>query len=75
MLIITDIGRAVLLASVPVAAFTGHLSLWHLDVVAFAVGTLNVFFAVAYGSFLPSLVARERLAEGNARLALSEAVS
>jgi predicted MFS family arabinose efflux permease len=75
MLIITDIGRAVLLASVPIAAFTGHLSLWHLDVVAFAVGTMNVFFAVAYGSFLPSLVARERLAEGNARLALSEAVS
>jgi Na+/melibiose symporter-like transporter len=75
MLIITDVGRAVLLASVPIAAVSGHLNLVHLDVVAFGVGTLNVFFAVAYGSFLPSLVAREQLAEGNARLALSEAVS
>jgi predicted MFS family arabinose efflux permease len=75
MLIISDVGRAVLLASVPIAALSGHLNLLHLDVVAFGVGTLNVFFAVAYGSFLPSLVAREKLAEGNARLALSEAVS
>ncbi len=75
MLILSDVGRAVLLVSVPIAAVSGHLSLLHLDVVAFGVGTLNVVFAVAYGSFLPALVARDQLAEGNARLALSEAVS
>jgi predicted MFS family arabinose efflux permease len=75
ILIAADLGRAALLASIPLAALTHTLGLPLLYVVAFGVGSLNVFFAVAYGSFLPSLVVRRDLAEGNARLALSEAVS
>jgi MFS family permease len=70
-----DIGRAVLLASIPAAALMGLLRLEHLYAVAFGVGVLSLFFRVAYGAFLPSVVRRQDLPEGNARMALSEAVA
>jgi MFS family permease len=75
LLIAADIGRAVLLVTVPVAAVMNQLSMGQLYVVAFGVGTLNVIFAVAYGSFLPSIVSRADLQEGNTKLALAEAIS
>ncbi len=75
LLIGADIGRAVLLASVPAAAMLGRLSMAQLYVVGFGVGSLNVIFNVAYGSFLPSVVERSDLQEGNAKLALGEAIA
>ena len=71
ILIGAQVGRAVLLASIPVAFLAGWLTLWQLYVVAFAVGCLEVFFDVAYQSYLPSVVERDRLVEGNAKLELS----
>lgn len=38
-------------------------------------GVLTVFFDVAYQSYLPSLVGRDYLVEGNAKLEASRAVS
>ncbi len=70
-LIASDLGRALLLGSIPLAALLGALSIWHLYAVGFLVGVLNVFFGVAYQSYLPSLVGRDRLAEANGRLAMS----
>ena len=75
ILIGADIGRAILLASIPVAFLAGWLSLWQLYVVAFGVGCLEVFFDVAYQSYLPSVVDRDRLVEGNAKLELSASAS
>jgi MFS family permease len=75
LLIGADVGRAILLGSVPLAAVMGWLSMPQLYLVSFGVGTLNVIFSVAYGSFLPSLVSRSELQEGNAKLALAEAIS
>ncbi|HEV7665380.1 MAG TPA: MFS transporter, partial [Chloroflexota bacterium] len=75
LLICADLGRAILLASVPLAAAADRLSIPHLYVVSFGLGTLNAVFAVAYGSFLPSVVSRGDLAEGNAKLALAEALA
>ena len=66
-----NLGRAVLLTSIPVAFLTGWLTLWQLYVVAFAIGCLEVFFDVAYQSYLPSVVERDRLVEGNAKLEIS----
>lgn len=63
-----DIGRAVALATIPVAHWLGVLHVAQLYVVAFAVGVCTVFFDVAYQSFLPSLVGREHIVEGNAKL-------
>jgi MFS family permease len=75
ILIVADLGRAVLLFVIPLTAMLGVLRIEHLYVVAFLVGTLGLFFDVAYRSFLPSLVGREQLVEGNSKLELSESVS
>ena len=71
ILIGANLGRAILLTSIPVAFLGGWLTIWQLYVVAFAVGCLEVFFDVAYQSYLPSVVERDRLVEGNAKLELS----
>ncbi|MDP8957148.1 MAG: MFS transporter [Actinomycetota bacterium] len=71
ILIAADVGRAVSLASIPVAHAVGELTLAHLYLVAFLNGTLTVFFDVAYMSYLPSLVERNQLMEGNSKLEVS----
>ena len=71
ILIGANLGRAALLTSIPVAFLGGWLTIWQLYVVAFAIGCLEVFFDVAYQSYLPSVVERDRLVEGNAKLELS----
>jgi MFS family permease len=63
-----DAGRAVLLATIPVAYIYDALTLGQLYVVGFLVGILTVFFDVAYQSYLPALVEREQLVEGNSKL-------
>lgn len=71
ILIAGDLGRAAMLASIPLAYAAGVLTIWQLYVVAFVVGCFTVFFDVAYQSYLPSLVDREDLVDGNAKLELS----
>lgn len=71
ILIVGDFGRAALLATVPIAYFADALTLAQLFVVAFLVGTLQVFFDVAYQSYLPSLVDRDRILDGNSKLEIS----
>ncbi len=68
VLIAGDIGRAVVLASVPLAWWLGVLSMAQLFLVALVTGVCTVFFDVAYQSYLPHLVGRDHLVEGNAKL-------
>ncbi|HSV67434.1 MAG TPA: MFS transporter [Mycobacteriales bacterium] len=75
VMVAADLGRAVLLGSLPLAAWFGVLGLPQLYVVALGTGLLTVFFDVAYQSYLPHLVGRERLVEGNATLQASQSVS
>jgi MFS family permease len=75
VLIAADIGRALALASVPVVWLTGALVIEQLYVVAVVTGALTVFFQVAYRSYLPSLVSREDLLEGNSKLTATGAVA
>jgi len=75
MLIAADIGRAILLGSVPLAAAIGRLHIVQLYVVAFLVGVLSVFFGVAYAPFLLTLVQRERIVEGNSKLSMTESAA
>ena len=75
VLIAGDIGRALLLGSLPLAAWFDALSLPQLYAVALGTGLLTVFFDVAYQSYLPHLVGREHLVEGNAKLQASQSVS
>ena len=75
VLIVADVARAAVLASLPVAAALGVLTLPQLYVVALGYGALTVFFDVAYQSYLPHLVGRDRLVEGNAKLAATQSVA
>ena len=68
LMIVADFGRAAAVASIPAAYWLGHLTLAQLYVVAAIHGLLSVFFDVAYLSFLPNLVGRDRLAEANTKL-------
>jgi len=75
VMIAADLGRAVLLGSVPLAAVAGVLSLAQVYAVVLAVGCLTVFFDVSYQSYLPFLVGRDQLAEGNAKLQGTQSVA
>ncbi|MEI8332931.1 MAG: MFS transporter [Chloroflexota bacterium] len=75
ILIAADMGRAVLLATIPVAYALGVLTIWQLYLIGFLVGVLTVFFDVAYQAYLPSLVDRDRILDGNAKLETSRSVA
>jgi len=75
VLIAADLGRAAILALVPIAYLTGALAMWQLYAIGFSAGILTVFFEVAYQSILPELVDRDRLVEGNSRLEISRSAA
>jgi MFS family permease len=71
ILVAGDTLRAALLVSIPIAYAFDALTIWQLYVVGFFFGICTVFFDVAYQSYLPSLVERDRLVEGNSKLEVS----
>ena len=75
ILIVADLGQGLLLATIPLAAFLGLLRIEMLYAIAFLAGTLKLFFDVAVTSYLPVLVRREELAEGNSKLQLSHSAA
>ena len=70
-----DLGRAILILTIPLAYLAGVLSLPQLIAVGFLVGVLTVFFDVAYQAYLPSLIGREDLVEGNSKLEFSRSAA
>jgi MFS family permease len=75
VLITNDVIRAVALGSIPLAQACHVLTIGQLYVVALVIGISTVFFDVAYQSYLPQLVERTAIVEGNAKLQASESVS
>jgi len=75
VLILTDLGRGLLLGSIPVALYLGMHEMSYLYVVAFLVGVLTIFFAVAYQAYLPVLVQRESLVAANGALEASSSAA
>jgi MFS family permease len=75
ILIAGDLGRAALLATVPIAYVADALTLWQLYVVVFLTGICTVFFDVAYQSYLPSLVERDQIIDGNSKLEISRSAA
>ena len=74
-MIAADIGRAVLLATIPIAYALDALTLTQLYLVAFLTGTLSVFFFVSYNTLFVSMVRRDSFVEANSLLAGSRAFS
>jgi len=75
VLILADLGRGLLLGSIPLALLLGVRQMSYLYAVGFLVGALSIFFAVAYQAYLPSLVQREALVQANSRLEASSSVA
>lgn len=71
VMIAVNVIEALTLGSVPVAFVLGVLSLYQLYAVALITGICTLFFAVAYQSYLPSLVDREDVIDGNQKLQTS----
>ncbi|ALG07904.1 MFS transporter [Kibdelosporangium phytohabitans] len=70
-----DVARAALMLSIPVAWWAGALTLPHMIVVGLLVGVCTVFFDVSYQSYLPTLVSRDQLLDGNSKLQASQQVA
>lgn len=75
LLIAADLGRALLLLTIPLAWLLGALSLAQLYVVAFAAGSLGVMFSVAYDIVFVALLDREQYIQGSSLLNGSRAAS
>jgi len=72
ILVIGDLGRAAMLVSIPIAYAVGGLTIWQLYVVGFVNGLMTVFFDVADQSYLPTILERDELVEGNSKLQISQ---
>jgi MFS family permease len=75
VMLATDLGRGLLIATVPVAYAFGHLTWAHLYLVAFLSGTLSVFFFVANGAFFQVVVPRDDYVAANSLIHGSRAFS
>jgi MFS family permease len=75
LLIAADVGRALVIASVPAAALLGRLHIEQLYAVALASSALSTAFDVAHPAYLASLVRPEELVEANSKLEASSAVA
>ena len=73
LMIFCDAARMLILGSVVIAAAANVLTMGQLFAVALLTGLATVFFDVAYQSYVPSLIAREQLHDGNGKLGATQA--
>lgn len=71
LLMTTDLGRAAVLALIPAAALLGQLRLELVYGVAFLAGALAIVAEIAHAAYLPAVVGREQLVDGNSKLAVA----
>ena len=75
IMIAMDIGRLLVLLTIPAAALLGRLSIELLYVVAATNSAMSLVFEVAYHALLPALVEREHILEANSKLSATEALA
>jgi predicted MFS family arabinose efflux permease len=75
VLIWTNVMQFLALASIPAAYFLGVLSLYQLFIVTLVMSMTAVFFNIAYTAYLPTLISREDLVEGNSKLETSSSAA
>ena len=61
ILIGSDLGRAALLAVIPISYYMDVLSIWLIYIVAFGLGLLTMVFSIGYRSLLPAVIAKSEL--------------
>lgn len=75
LLIIADLARAILAFSIPLAAVFGFLRIEQLYFVSFFSGAFTIFADVAAMAFVPSLLEKEQLVEGNSKFGTTESAA
>jgi hypothetical protein len=75
LMITADIGRALVMLAVPAAALAGRLDIIGLGLALAVMSALTVVFDVADHAFLPQLLDRAQLVDGNAKLATTDAAA
>jgi MFS family permease len=75
ILIAADLFRALAVGSLTIAWVLGVLDVWHLMLVGAAVGAGSALFSITDNTYLPALIGRKQLAEGNAKLESTEAIA
>jgi MFS family permease len=75
LMIWCDLGRLALIGSIPLAAAAGLLTLAQLYVVALVSSAVSVFFSVAYMAYVPTLLTRDQLMDGNGKLGTTQSVA
>jgi MFS family permease len=75
IMIASDLARVALILTVPLAAWLGALGMTQLYIVAGLVGAAGVLFDIADHAFLPSLIDRENLLDGNAKLSMTDSTA
>jgi MFS family permease len=71
LIVMSDVGRACLLGTIPVAWLLGILTMEWLYVIAFLTGALSLIAGLAHQALLPVIVAREQLVDANSKMALT----
>jgi MFS family permease len=75
LMIVADLGRALLLGSIPLAAAMDVLSFPQLYGVAFCVGTFAVMFDISWSTLFITVVPRRDVVDANSKLSLSRSLS
>jgi len=75
VMIASDLARTALILTVPVAAWIHLLTMGQLYAVAALVGAAGVLFDIADHAFLPELIERDFLLDGNAKLSVTESLA
>ena len=75
VMVLSDLGRAAAMGSIPLAALFGRLTLPHLALVAALEGTLYTFFNIAEAACLPRVVPREQLPDAIAQTQAADSAS
>ncbi|MFN8448961.1 MAG: MFS transporter [Anaerolineae bacterium] len=75
IMVAVDVLRMGLLLTIPAAALTGHLNIELLYLIVAVISVLGLVFETAYRAYLPSLVARDQIVEGNSRLSTTDALA
>lgn len=75
LLIAADLARAVLILTIPLAAWSGALTMPQLYLVAAAIGAASALFRIADNAYLPALIGKQALVEGNAKLEATDSLA
>lgn len=75
ILIGADLIRAAAVASLTVSWAIGMLSMAHVIVVGAIVGGASAIFAITDNAYLPALIGKAQLAEGNSKIESTEAIA